>query len=405
MIESCYAQPTRTAFIWTRLLNVPFWVLFNLLPFILYKELNISPWMVTAMVVIKPASALFASYWSNWIHERQDRLVYNLLIANLLRYLPFVFLPWIQSVWIIVAAYGFYMMLSRGVIPAWMELFKSNFDESTRPKVFALGQGLDYLGTALLPLAIGFILDDYASAWKVLLPITALLGLFSSLFFLKLPKIPQRVFPKATSFKEELLKPWKQALKILKNRPDFAKFQWGFMLGGAGLMIMQPVIPIFFVDSLNLSYTEMLLAMGVCKAIGYAMASPLWLKLFQKWNIYHFCGIVSIFSACFPLLILASEFNPLIIYAAYILYGIMQAGSELGWNMSGPLFSRDKLSSPYSMTNVLTGGIRGCIVPPLGSLLFAFSSSFLVLSLGSLLCFLSAAYHMRNDVKNLSGNL
>jgi hypothetical protein len=31
---------TRAAYIWTRVLDTPFWGLFNLLPFILYKDLH-----------------------------------------------------------------------------------------------------------------------------------------------------------------------------------------------------------------------------------------------------------------------------------------------------------------------------------------------------------------------------
>jgi hypothetical protein len=392
MTEPLISQPTRSAFLGTRLLNVPFWVLFNLLPFILYKEMHIAPWMVTAMIVIKPASALFASYWSNWIHERPDRLVYNLLLANILRYLPFLLLPWITSAWVIIASYGLYMMLSRGVIPAWMEIFKTNFESKTRSKVFALGQGLDYLSSALLPIGIGLLLDDYTAAWRILIPLTAVLGLASSVFLLRLPQIPPLQRAQKTSLKEELFKPWKQAYHILKNRPDFATYQWGFMLGGAGLMVMQPIIPIFFVDVLNLSYTKMLLAMGACKALGYAAASPFWIPLFHRWNLYFFSGSVTLLAAAFPWLILLSPFHPWLIYLAYVLYGIMQAGSELSWHLSGPLFSGDKDSSPYSMTNVLTVGIRGCIAPPLGSLLFAATSSPVVLLTGSLLCLLSSLF-------------
>lgn len=396
-ITAHLVAPTRAAFLWTRLCNIPFWVLFSLLPVILYKDLHITPWMITTMIVIKPASALFASYWSSWVHGRQDRLISNLVYANILRYIPFLFLPWIDSAWAIIAAYGFYMMLSRGVMPAWMEIFKLNLEDNARSRIFTYGSALDYLGTAILPLGIGWILDDFSLSWRILFPLSALIGLASTFFLLRLPKHSPKVIELSPfSLKNELLKPWHQAWQLLKERSDFAYFQWGFMLGGAGLMVMQPMIPLFFVDVLNLSYTKMLLAMSVCKALGYAIASPLCLRLFHRWNIYTFSGTVTILAALFPLLLIASQFNIAFIYIAYFLYGIMQAGSELSWHMSGPLFAQDKESSPYSMTNVLFVGVRGCFAPPLGSLLFALSNSSVVLLVGALFCLLSSQLLIRH---------
>lgn len=398
-------QSTKSAFLWTRVLNIPFWVLLNLLPMILYKDLHITPWMITMMVILKPASALFASYWGALVHERRDRLVFNLVSANVLRYLPFIFLPWISNPWIIIGAFAFYMMLSRGVIPAWMEIFKENLQGETRSKVFAFGSALDYLASALLPLALGWILDETTFAWHWLFPVTALLGLFSTLFLFKLhsPKFTaEKSQVPAFSLWNELVKPWKESLRLLKERPDFAKFQWGFMWGGAALMVTQPVIPIFFVDVLNLSYTKMLLALAVSKSLGYALASPLWIRLFQKFSIFNFSGRVILLGALFPACLILSSFHPNLVYVAYLLYGMFQAGSELCWHMSGPAFSHEKESSAYSTTNVLSVGVRGCVAPPLGSLLFAITNSTAVLSLGVVLSLVSFVQFMKKvpETKN-----
>lgn len=387
---------TQSAFIWTRLLNVPFWVLLNILPIILYKDLNISPWMVSAMIIIKPASALLASYWSAWIHERKDRLLSNIIIANVIRYIPFLLIPWIQSPALIIVAFGFYMMLSRGVMPAWMEIFKLNLEKTTRSRVFSYGSALDYFCTALLPIGLGLILDDYGQSWRFLFPITAFLGLISTLFILKIPqwKLDEAKASLIESFciKKEVAKPWKDTLKILRNSTDFFQYQLGFFLGGAGLMVMQSVIPMFFVDTLHLSYTKLLLALGLFKAIGYALASPLCIRLFNQWNIFKFSGLVSLAFGIFPLLLITAEFNATFIYLAYFLYGCTQAGSELSWHMSGPHFSQEQDSAPYSTSNILLVGLRGCIAPLAGSILFSFTNSTVVLLAGALFCLLSSRY-------------
>jgi len=387
---------TRSAFIWTRILSVPFWGLINMLSIILYKDMHISPLQITAILALKPMSAIFAPYWSQFIYQRPDRVLSNLVLSNILRYVPFLFLPWMESSWLIIAAFGFYMMLYRGAIPAWMETFKCNLPEVARERVVSYGSTIDYCGAAVLPLILGTFLDGYEYAWRWMFPITALLGLASTWFLYRIPTMQAQknaemdAFEPGKILQEQLINPWKQSWQLLKERADFAHFQIGFMLGGAGLMVIQPALPIFFVDTLDLSYTKMLLAIGVCKGIGFALTSPVWTRLFRKWDIFYLSGIVTLLAALFPFFMISAQYHIFLLYVAYGLYGMMQAGSELSWHMSGPVFSKEKDSSLFSGINVLTVGIRGCIAPFFGALLFSWTNSTTVMLLGSLLCLLAA---------------
>lgn len=384
---------TRSSFLWTRILNVPFFAVLSLLPLILYKELQVTALQIAVSVSLKPISALLASYWSTSIHKRQDLLNSNIVCANVLRYLPFLFFPWINSPWLMILAFGSYMTLNRGVVPAWMEIFKRNIHGESREKVFAFGSILDYLGPALLPLAIGLVLDDFHTYWRWLFFGTALLGLFSTYFLYQLPPIPtnrEEAFSKAPeSLLDKISKPWKQSWGLLTERGDFAKFQIGFMFGGAGLMVIAATLPMFFVDVLHLSYTEMALAIALCKGIGFTVTSPLWIKLFHRYDIFYFSGLVTILAALFPFFLLGAQFHLILLYAAYLLYGFMQAGSELSWHMSGPVFAKEKGSSLYSQTNVLSVGVRGCVAPFLGSLIYTMGNPTTAMFVGSFLCILA----------------
>ncbi|MCH9703934.1 MAG: MFS transporter, partial [Chlamydiae bacterium] len=178
------ARTTSAAFIGTRFFGLPFWALLSALSMILYKEFHVPAWQLTLLVALKPASSLLAVYWSSF---NRRNLVSNLVLTNILRFVPFLLFYWVSSPLFVILAFGFYMTLSRGSMPAWMEIFKRHLPDESRSKIFALGNAIEYLGTALLPLALGVILDIDGSAWRWLFPLTALIGIFSTLFLVRIP--------------------------------------------------------------------------------------------------------------------------------------------------------------------------------------------------------------------------
>ncbi len=391
-----YLTKTRIAYTWTRILNTPFWALYTLLPFIMFKDLQATAWQIACIISLKPIVSLFSLYWSSQIKRRRDRLISNIVWASILSHLPFLFVPWINHPWFFIFASAIYMLFHRGVNPAWMEVLKVNVPEDSRKTVFAYGSAVYHVGGALLAIAMGWMLDAYFQAWRWLFPITALLSLASIIFQVALPVKNSFSQEQASilassefSFKEQLQKPWKDAWELVKQRPDFARFQIGFMLGGGGLMLWQPALPQFFFDTLQLNYKELTFAMTLCKSIGYALALPLWTRMMSRIDLFLFTAFVTAIAALFPLGLMAAQWSLLWLYGAYLLYGMMQAGSELSWNLSGPIFSKQDDSSTYTGVNVVTIGLRGCIAPPLGSFLCNLTNATMVLLMGGGFCLLA----------------
>lgn len=390
MAAENFFTKTKSIFLWSRLLNTPFFALFNILYIIIYKELHATPFQIAVMIAIKPIASLISPYWSAHIHARPDRIRANLTWANLLKYLPFLLFPFIQSVWFCVFAFGFYMIFVRGVIPAWMEIFKRNIKGEAKERLCAVGSLIDYIGTGILPLALGWILDDYPGSWRWLFFSTAIVGILSTIAFLFLPTATEApVTTTETNPFSTLLKPWKESWMLMKTRPDFRYFQIGFMFGGSALMIIQPSLPSLFVDLLGLSYKEMALAIAFCKTVGFILSSPFWVKNYARANIFRFCSLVTLTAALFPIILYSAVSLPAMLYVAWLSYGVMQAGSELSWNMSGIAFAKNEESSPYSTTNVLTVGLRGCFAPLIGSLLLTYTNSTTILTTAALLAFIA----------------
>ncbi len=373
---------TKVAFFGSRLLNTPFWAMFNMIPFILLKDLGASVLQITLLFTLKPAVSLFSMYWIGKINRRPDRLVKNIIGASLIGYLPFFFFPWAQSPWFFVFAFGLYMTMARGAIPAWMEILKRNMPGSSRTRIFAYATAVCYIGDALWPLFFCTLMDNYSGAWRWIFPITATIALLAIFLQLRISVPKEGVVESSGNWTD----PWKNALDLIKKRPDFSRFQIGFMLGGSGLMILHPALPGFFMERLQLSYTELGLAITVCKGVGVVLASRFWARLIHKIDIYRFNSLVTLIAVIFPICLILSSYQMVWLYFGYILYGVMQAGSELSWNMSGPIFSRDEDSSVFTSVNILTQGIRGSVVPLIGGLMCSYFYPEAVMFAGMALC-------------------
>ena len=379
-----YFVSTKRAVIWTSIFNEPLQMLYyGFTAVILYRDLHASNFQLALYTMLKPLVAILSVYWSSIMQRGNQfgnkRLVSNIIFTGILARLPFFFVPLIENPWLMILSTSSYMMLSRGGLPAWMEVIKQNLPEEKRSKIFSYSAAFGYLEGILLSLGMGIALDTCEHAWKWLFPLTAGIGMLGIIFQAMIqqklqPKIEPTITQNTqqqpfTSLKEYILSPWKESLTLLTTRADFLYFQFGFMLAGSAMMVLQPALPCFFVDYLKLSYTEIAIALSLCKGLGFAGTSPLWSRYLNRFDIYRTAALVFLTVCLFPLFLMSSLINPLFIYLAYFCYGIGQAGSHLTWHLSGTLFAKDEDSYPFSNVNVLTVGIRGAVVPPLGSLL------------------------------------
>lgn len=369
MSDQLFLNRTRKAYVATRVLDTPFWALYNMLPVILYKDLHATPFQLALLIALKPLVSLLSTYWSSRVNSRRDRLVSNILYARIFGYLPFFLFPFTNNLWFFIASFGLYMMFAVGMVPAWMEILKLNIPKNTREKVFSYTQAFGYMGGGLLPFALGWILDGQDGAWRWLFPLAASFALLSFFFQYRLLIPMQEGTPSPPSPTHQLLRPWKSAWDLLRARRDFRQFQMGSMLIGCGLMIVQPALPIFFVDTLQLSYTEIAVALTLCKGLGFAAASPLWSRWINTFDIFRLTSIIAVLGAVFPLCLFLTQGGMGWLWLGYLCYGVMQSGNELIWNLSGATFAGEEDSSTYTNVNILSIGLRGCMIPFLGGLL------------------------------------
>ena len=373
---------TKKALFWSSILQEPLSTLYGFVAFILYKDLHASALQIAILTMLKPMVTILSFYWSA---GSRGRLRANVLGAGLFMRLPFLLVPWFDSIWYIIAASVNYMLFYRAGVPAWMEILKRNVKEGWRGRLFSFSSAIGYGEGVLLSLAMGALLDQDPGLWKLFFVGAAIVGCAGTIMQASVPVVEEEKIERP-SLKELIVRPWRDSFELIRTRKDFAGFQWGFMLCGFAVMLIQPALPFFAVDVLGISYTQMAAAISIAKGLGYVVSSPLWSRWMGKYSIFRLSSWVFFTIALFPLLLAFAQWHLWWFYAAFFLYGVGQGGSHLVWTMSGLYFAGSEESSRYTGVNVAMAGLRGAVAPPLGSWLSVGWGALPVLGLGTLLC-------------------
>ncbi len=372
---------TRLALVWMNLCSEPLNALYSLFPFILKKDLGATTFQITLLITLRPLLSVFSFYWGAQLHYYKNKLIPNLMVAWVIARIPFLFFPFFQNIWFLIFSCGIYQLFSKAGTPALIEILKRNVPQESRQTLFSWTYILTFIESALLGIAMGFVLDSNDSNWKELFVIGALLGL-SSVFVQMNLEVPENTDPLPKAPKGRILQPLKETFALFAARPDFARFQWGFMIGGFSLMLISPALNVFYASTLSLSHSNMTIARFVFMAFGVMGSSLIWKRGLQTLQIHKLTALVLVGFCLFPLLLLFSQYDLSFLYLAFLVYGVAQAGSHLIWNLSGTLFAGEENSAKYTAANVLTIGIRGLVGPALGGVLCASVGPVPVLVLG-----------------------
>ncbi len=379
---------TKVAFTWMHLAGEPFTALYTLLLFILRKDLNGTTLQISIFATIRPVISVFSFYWSANLLRDRSKLLSNLMGAWVLARLPFLCVPFIDNVWFLILAAAIYQLFSRAGMPAMMEILKLNMDKDPREKLFARIYVLSFIESILLGLFIGRLLDMHESAWKILFFSAALLSISSVFIQMRIPlpadlKQDQNILIPTTN---RLLQPIKDCIHLMRTRPDFAHFQWGFMIGGFGLMLIAPALQIYFADTLALTHNDLSIARYIWMGVGVVGSSFLWRRALNHVPTHLLTASIILGFSLFPLTLLLAIQQLYWVNIAFFFYGIAQGGSHLLWHLSGTLFAKEEDSSKFSSVNILTVGIRGLVAPVLGGLLSSLIGPYLVLICGIITC-------------------
>jgi hypothetical protein len=348
-------------------LQEPLACLHSLLPVLIIKQLQANVLHISALTALLPTVAILSFYWGSFIHNRASLYIIrtNLVSAIALTAIPFLFAPCINNPWFFILAAGFYSLFQRAAIPARIEIFKQLFNPEVREQLYSRSFRASYATGMILGPCFGFAIDYDPSIWKLLFACSAVLYCLSALLYHKLPVRHVEQVQEKKSAHQLLVEPWQKSARILRQNNTFARFQIGFFIAGFGLMLAKPAGELLL-GSLPISYYMLFICRTFIKGAGTILSAKPWSRLLKPQTVIPLASVVAYGFFAYTTLLMGASITPYMILPAYLLYGVVQSGSHLVWNLSGALLSGKESSCQYSSVNILTVGLRGCIAPWFG---------------------------------------
>lgn len=355
---------------------------------VLKKTLEGTNFEVTIFSMIGPITALFAIFAAEWMRGRDKRRF--IFWSGLYGRLPMILMLFVSDSTIFIYLAFLSMICGSVLTPATNSLLQTNLTRNTLGKMYGW---LTVLSTATLMIstvASGYILTWNPFSYHWLFALSAALGIASSTVIAK-------IRPRTTSYQGErtlhlrnvpfikvlrtsFIVPLRSNAVIMVRNKGFALFERNFFLYGMAFMVLLPIVPIFLVERMNISYDEAGMALGLFSEIGLLVMTPIFAVIYDRLHPVSFSRWIFLLLGFYPLTLLASGVlseatnTPPIFWAyiAYLIFGFGMAGLSLVWMLGSIHFAGDDDATPYSGIHTTLVGLRGMVGPILGYLIYSY---------------------------------
>lgn len=340
------------------------------------KALRAQDWQLMLMTMIWPISNFLSIWWGRFF-ERSRHKSRFFVFGGVLGRLTLVSAIWITTMNEFLVVMGLLYSANSMLIPAQNSIYQRNIRPQRRAAVYGYTMSLGMAVSVALTFVAGRVLDTQESSFRWILAITGIAGFISAILQSRI-KIQEPIIDPPhhhikAKFRDTLMDPIRRSLEVMKENKAFAAFERSFSIYGMGFIMMQPIIPIYMVDKLQLSYTNNFLAKGILSQLGMLFLAPLFGKLHDKMHPFKYIGFSFALLMLFPLLFVLSSLwagesviAVIIVFIAYTIFGLAMTGVNMAWNMSSIFFAGDEDAAMYQSVHVTLTGVRGLIAPVLG---------------------------------------
>lgn len=364
-----------------------------ILPVLARREFGAGKWETTLVTAAPLIFATAAIFW-HAVAERLRRPAFVLLywVAGLL---PLGLIALAQSYTLLAVLCVISAIGTAGWAPIAGDMLRRWYPDEVRSKAYAVIITLTNLFGALGSFAVGRALEADASAFRIYMPLAAVIQLVGCGILMWLDR-SHRPEPRlaSTGRLAIALDPILHMGRILKADKVFARYEAAFMSYGVGWMICWALVPLLVTDKLDLRYDQVAASTSVAFLIASLLMTPLAGVAVVKLGPVRTCaGAFGLFALYPAGLMLAGNAPELA--AASVLHGVSAAMVNMGW-MLGPvaLAPTPQKAPQYVAIHATLVGVRGILFQFLGVVLYEVTGRFEPAFIVALLGFAWASWQM-----------
>ena len=347
-------------------------------PVVAVTGVRASPLELTILVMAFPVGAFLGPLWAG-LGRRwgMQKLVTQMAIwANV----PLFFLFWVDDAALFTALVGVSQLLNSAMRMGQSVLYRVMYPREQSGRVLGRLTFWTYLTMVPTLLVTGWLLDKSHEMYKLLYPLGGLCGLIGCWYYSLLHAPAAHAIPQErTGFRNSV----RGAERILVQDRAYLLFQVAFFLSGSSFFMSTHVVLLLVRERFAFGAFQLALWLSVIPQLLLAIGSPAWGWLLDRIGIVRSRLVISVLMTVY----LASYWGgilsgvPLLIYLGSVLQGLSNAGGQLTWALASSHFAPRAEDVPlYNGIHFVLNGIRGLVLPWVGSVFLVLAGSWAVLA-------------------------
>jgi MFS family permease len=346
-------------------------------PVVAVTGVNADPLLLTILVSAFPVGAFLGPLWAG-LGRRwgMQKLVTQMAVwANV----PLFFIYWVRDPAVFTALVSISQLLNSAMRMGQSSLYRVMYPKHLRGRV--LGRLTFWTYVTMVPtiVATGWLLDKSHEMYRILYPLGGACGLIGCYYYSLLHVPGAKELPRG---KRSLGSSVRGVEKIIASDRAYLLFQVAFFLSGSSFFMSTHVILLSVRERFGFGAFELALWLSVAPQLMLALGSPAWGRILDRIGIVRCRLLISALMTAY----LASYFGgivaglPILVCLGSILQGACNGGGQLTWALASSHFAPQAEDVPlYNGIHFVLNGIRGLVLPWVGSVLFVLTGPVAVL--------------------------
>jgi MFS family permease len=347
-------------------------------PVVAVTSVRANPLELTIIVSAFPVGVFLGPLWATLgRHWGMKKLVTQMAFwANA----PLFFIFWVHDSWLFTALITLSQLLNSAMRMGQSSLYHVMYARSIRGRVLGRLNFWTYVTMVPSVLVTGRLLDKSPDIYRVLYPMAALCGLIGAVYYQQLHVPRENALPRRRS---SLRSGVEGVERVLASDSAYLLFQLAFFLSGSAVFMSTHVVLLLVRERFGFSAFELALWLSVMPQLLLALTSPIWGRVIDRIGIVRARLMISILlttsmAAYWGGLVLAL---PVFIQVGSILQGLSNGGGQLTWSLASSHFAPRAEDVPiYNGIHFVLNGVRGLLMPWVGSVLMVLTGPWAVLA-------------------------